>query len=111
MTSEGVETLTRELRALGVEVWPSDANFVLVRTGSGAYELLMHEGLIVRPLHGFGLPDHVRITVGLPEENERLVKALRHLREAGQLGAARPEAAQRAAGERSSEGLGGGELP
>jgi histidinol-phosphate/aromatic aminotransferase/cobyric acid decarboxylase-like protein len=31
---------------------------------------------------GFGLPDHVRITVGLPEENERLVKALRRLREA-----------------------------
>jgi histidinol-phosphate aminotransferase len=109
LTSEGVETLTRELRALGIEVWPSDANFVLARTGSDAYGRLMREGLIVRPLHGFGLPDHVRITVGLPEENERLVKALRRLREAGRLGAARPEAAQRAEGERSSKGLGGGD--
>jgi histidinol-phosphate aminotransferase len=109
LTSEGVEYLTRELCALGIEVWPSDANFVLARTGPGVHERLMREGLIVRPLHGFGLPDHVRITVGLPEENERLVKALRRLREAGGLGAARPEAAQRAAGERSSEELGGGD--
>jgi histidinol-phosphate aminotransferase len=104
-----VAALAAELCALGIEVWPSDANFVLARTGPGVHERLMREGLIVRPLHGFGLPDHVRITVGLPEENERLVKALRRLREAGGLGAARPEAAQRAAGERSSEELGGGD--
>jgi len=37
--------------------------------------------VIVRPMAGFGLPDHIRITVGMPEENERLVKALRRLRE------------------------------
>jgi histidinol-phosphate aminotransferase len=39
--------------------------------------------VIVRPLAGFGMPEHVRITVGLPEENERLVKALRRIRESG----------------------------
>jgi len=37
--------------------------------------------VIVRPMAGFGLAEHVRITVGLPEENERLVKALKRLRE------------------------------
>jgi histidinol-phosphate aminotransferase len=37
--------------------------------------------VIVRPLAGFGMPDHVRISIGLPEENERLVKSLRRLRE------------------------------
>jgi len=37
----------------------------------------------VRPLVGCGLPEHVRISVGLPEENERLVKALQKLRERG----------------------------
>jgi histidinol-phosphate aminotransferase len=89
LAAEGIAYLRGELRELGIEVWPSDANFVLARTGPGVHERLLREGLIVRPLHGFGLPEHVRITVGLPEENERLVKALRRLREAGHLGAAR----------------------
>lgn len=79
---EGLDFLTRELSELGIETWPTDANFVLARTGPGMYEKLLHQGVIVRPMLGFGLPDHVRITVGLPEENERLVKALLRLREA-----------------------------
>jgi histidinol-phosphate aminotransferase len=41
----------------------------------------MREGVIVRPLHGFGMPEHVRISIGTPEENERLIKALRRLNE------------------------------
>ncbi len=81
VNGRGIETLTRELGALGYEVVPSDANFVLVRTGAGVYERLLREGVIVRPMAGFGLPEHVRITIGKPEENERLVKALRRLRE------------------------------
>lgn len=79
----GADYLTRELRALGMQVWPSDANFVLVRAGAEVYEQLLREGIIVRPLAGFGMPEHVRISVGLPEENERLVKTLRRLREGG----------------------------
>ena len=79
INAEGIETLTRELGALGIEVWPSEANFVLARPGPGAYERLLREGVIVRPLGGFGLPDFVRITVGLPDEIERLVKALRRM--------------------------------
>jgi histidinol-phosphate aminotransferase len=83
VNAEGAAYLTRELEALGIELWPSDANFVLARTGAGLPERLMHEGVIVRPLGGFGMPEHARISVGLPEENERLVKALRRLRESG----------------------------
>jgi histidinol-phosphate aminotransferase len=80
---DGAAYLERELRALGFEVWPSDANFVLVRVGRpGAYDALLREGVIVRPMGGFGLPDCIRITIGLPEENERCVKALRKLVEA-----------------------------
>ncbi len=78
---EGGDYLTRELGALGIEVTPSDANFVLARTGPEVYEPLLREGVIVRPMVGFGMPDYVRITIGLPEENERVVKALRRLRE------------------------------
>jgi histidinol-phosphate aminotransferase len=76
---EGARFLTRELRALGLEVWPTDANFLLVRAGPGAYQGLLRQGVIVRPLAGFGLPEHVRITIGSKEENERLVAALRRL--------------------------------
>ncbi|HBZ69291.1 MAG TPA: histidinol-phosphate transaminase [Deltaproteobacteria bacterium] len=80
--AQGIEYLTRELRALGIEVWPTDANFLLARAGGRpTYERLLREGVIVRPLGGFGLQEHVRITIGLPEENERLVKALRRLRQ------------------------------
>jgi histidinol-phosphate aminotransferase len=81
---EGADLLTRELEALGLKVWPTDTNFMLVRTdrsGSEAYEALLREGVIVRPLPGTGLDQHVRITIGTPEENERLVKALERFRE------------------------------
>jgi histidinol-phosphate aminotransferase len=81
LNAEGIDYLTRELGALGIPVWPSEANFLLARPGPHAYERLLREGVIVRPLGGFGMPDHVRITIGLPEENERLVKTLRRLAE------------------------------
>ena len=81
VNNEGIDYLTRELEALGVEVWPTDANFVLARAGVDIAERLLSEGVIVRPMAGFGLPEHVRISIGLPEENERFVKALRRLLE------------------------------
>ena len=79
VNAEGIDYLTRELRALDVEVWPTDANFLLVRAGEGIFDKLQREGVIVRPLVGFGMPDCVRVTIGLPEENERLVKTLAKL--------------------------------
>jgi len=81
VNAQGIEYLSQELAKLGIEVWPSDANFILARAGVDCYQRLLPEGVIVRPLRGFGLDDHVRITVGLPEENERVVKALTRLRE------------------------------
>ena len=83
INAEGVSYLSRELDALGIPVWPTDANFVLAKVGAGQDERLLREGVIVRPLTGFGMPEHVRISVGLPEENERLVKTLRLLLESG----------------------------
>jgi histidinol-phosphate aminotransferase len=74
--ADGFEFLTRELRRLGLATWPSDANFLLAEAKAGTYERLLREGVIVRPMAGFGLPDHIRITIGTAEENERLVKAL-----------------------------------
>ncbi len=76
VNEEGAELLTRELGALGIPVWPTDANYLLAQPGPGTYEALLAKGVIVRPLAGFGMPEYVRITIGLPAENERLVKAL-----------------------------------
>jgi histidinol-phosphate aminotransferase len=81
LNREGAEDLSRELEALGIEVWPTDANFLLAKPGAGSYEMLLREGVIVRPMSGFGLPEHVRITIGAPKENEKLLKALQKIRE------------------------------
>ena len=89
LNREGADYLTRELAGLGVKVWPTDTNFMLIQVGDSqvqnggqeTYEKLLREGVIVRPLPGTGLDQHVRVTIGKPEENERLVKALRKLAE------------------------------
>jgi histidinol-phosphate aminotransferase len=74
----GIAYLTREFRRLDLEYVPSSANFVMVRVGQGArvYEGLLRRGVIVRPMDGYGFPHHLRVTVGLPEENARFVAAL-----------------------------------
>jgi len=71
--------LETRLRALGLGVTPSQTNFVLVDLGRAAqpiYQALLHRGVIVRPLLPYGLPNHLRITVGTPTQNERLLAAL-----------------------------------
>jgi len=80
----GRDYLTRELTALGLRVLPSVANFVCVMLPDDAVAAAMTEGLlrrgvIVRPLQAFGWPAGVRVTAGLPEENEYLVARLREV--------------------------------
>jgi histidinol-phosphate aminotransferase len=80
----GMQQLTAGFRRLGLEWIPSSGNFVSVaipRAGGesragAAFERLLRQGVIVRPVGGYGLPDHLRVTVGLPEENERFLAAL-----------------------------------
>ncbi|MCC7464277.1 MAG: histidinol-phosphate transaminase [Gammaproteobacteria bacterium] len=69
----------RGLAALGLTVTPSAANFVLAQIGPRAaaiYQQLLQGGVIVRPVGGYGLPEHVRITIGRPEQNDRLLALL-----------------------------------
>jgi histidinol-phosphate aminotransferase len=75
---EGMAYLTAEFDRLGLPWVPSNANFVLVRVGKGArvYDELLRLGVIVRPMDGYGFPDHLRVTVGLPDENARCIRAL-----------------------------------
>jgi histidinol-phosphate aminotransferase len=41
------------------------------------YEKLLRRGVIVRPVAGYDMPDHLRVTVGTPKENEKFLKALK----------------------------------
>lgn len=84
-----VEASVRELGrvaqgigALGLGVGPSAANFLLVRVGAQAralYQALLERGIIVRPLENYGLAEHLRISIGLPAHNDRLLAALAQL--------------------------------
>jgi len=40
------------------------------------YQALLRRGVIVRPVAGYGMPDHLRVTIGLAEENDRFLRAL-----------------------------------
>ena len=62
---------------MSLRVWATDANFLLVKTTPDMADRLMREGVIVRPLAEFGMGDHLRVSIGLPEENERFVKTRR----------------------------------
>ena len=77
---DGREYLMRELAALGWDVVPSQGNFVLADThgdGRALFERLLTKGVIVRPADGWGYPTHIRVSVGLPEQNERFLTAVR----------------------------------
>jgi histidinol-phosphate aminotransferase len=78
----GVEYLEREFARLGIPFVPTNANFILADVGDGAavFAELLRRGIIVRPMNGYGFPRHVRISVGLPEENRKLIAALEALR-------------------------------
>jgi len=76
----GMRQLTQGLDALGFDYIPSAGNFVCVdlrRPARAVYEALLSHGVIVRPVANYGMPNHVRVTVGLPAENERFLRALK----------------------------------
>lgn len=76
------ERLAAGLSAFGLEVYPSRANFLLVRFGEQAAaigEALLARGIVLRPLMPYGLDAHLRVSVGRAEENDRLLSALAEL--------------------------------
>lgn len=67
------------LEARGHDVIPSAGNFLTFDVGGPAAtmnEALLRQGVIVRPIAGYGLPNHLRVSIGLPEENDRFLAAL-----------------------------------
>ena len=75
----GMQQYTRAFTDMGLDYIPSVGNFICVKVGEAAsiYELLLRQGVIVRPVANYGMPEYIRITVGTEQENERCIAALR----------------------------------
>lgn len=79
INTRGMQQLLAGMQSLGLRVYPSKGNFVLVdckRPGGEVYEALLRRGVIVRPVTGYGLPTQLRITIGTESENARMLAAL-----------------------------------
>lgn len=79
LNREGMLTLTAACEDMGLSYIPSAGNFVSIDFGRDAapiYESLLREGVIVRPVGGYQMPNHLRVTIGLAEENARFIEAL-----------------------------------
>ncbi len=69
-----------ELSEMGVGWVESETNFLLVKTpveGKKIYDAMLHQGVIVRPTGGYGLPNYLRISLAQPEKMKRCIRALR----------------------------------
>jgi len=79
LNNKGLSYLGQECKRLGLGYIPSVANFLTINFSRDAmpiYDSLLHEGVIVRPIGIYELPNHLRVTVGTEDENRRLVEAL-----------------------------------
>lgn len=87
LNCEGLQQIEKGLSKLGLFFIPSKGNFVTFsvhpenisnKTYSGAdvYQMLLKEGVIVRPLANYKMPDFLRVSIGLPEENQRFLSSL-----------------------------------
>jgi histidinol-phosphate aminotransferase len=74
----GMRQVTEGLKQLGLEYIPSYGNFVSfrVKDAAGAFQKLLKDGVIVRPIASYGMPQHLRVTIGLEAENRRFLESL-----------------------------------
>jgi histidinol-phosphate aminotransferase len=79
LNGEGLKQLGAAFSQRGLRFIPSAGNFLAVDVGRPAapvYEALLREGVIVRPIANYGLPNHLRVTIGTLEENGIFLSAL-----------------------------------
>jgi histidinol-phosphate aminotransferase len=78
----GLDFLYREVEKLGLQYFPTQTNFFLInleRDARSVFENMLQRGVIVRPMTAYGYPNFIRVNVGLPEENQRFVEALKEV--------------------------------
>lgn len=78
LNNEGMKQVTHALQQRGISYIPSIGNFVTidVSDAKAIYQKLLLEGVIVRPLQAYGMPRHIRVTIGTHQQNERFIAAL-----------------------------------
>lgn len=79
VNTAGIKQLQDAFDSMGLKYIPSSGNFVAVEVGPqamGVYQALLAHGVIVRPVAGYGMPNHLRVTVGLFAQNEQFIDAL-----------------------------------
>ncbi|MEW6313600.1 MAG: histidinol-phosphate transaminase [Pseudomonadota bacterium] len=74
----GMRQITDGFDRMGLDYIPSRGNFVCFRAGNAAevYRRLLEQGVIVRPIANYGMPQHLRVSIGLESENERFLDSL-----------------------------------
>ena len=80
LNKRGMQQLEKGFSELNLSYIPSLGNFISVDVGKNAatiYSKLLCEGVIVRPISEYGLPRHLRVSVGLAEQNHQLLQALK----------------------------------
>lgn len=78
LNAAGMKQLCDGFKRLGLEWIPSYGNFVTFKVGDGAgvNQRLLRQGVIVRPIGGYGMPEWLRVSIGLESENARFLEAL-----------------------------------
>lgn len=79
LNNEGMAFLEKEFARMGLEFWPSQGNFLLVKMPSdpmAIYHQMLRQGVILRPVAGYGLKEHLRVSIGTPSENRRMISSL-----------------------------------
>lgn len=80
LVHDGLDFMYDALRRMGVRYFTTQANFFLIDVGKKSddvFESLLKEGVIIRSMRSYGYPEYIRVTVGLPAENERFLNALK----------------------------------
>lgn len=82
INTQGLLQVREGLQALGLQALPSLGNFLCIdmqRPAQPIYEALLRQGVIVRPVSGYGLPQHLRVSIGTQQENARFLHALQQV--------------------------------
>ncbi len=78
----GKKTIEMGLTRMGLSYVPSQTNFILIKVPLKAqvvYEALLKKGIIIRSMKSYGLDNYIRVNIGLPEENQRFLRALKQV--------------------------------
>ncbi|MFZ7126925.1 MAG: histidinol-phosphate transaminase [Desulfobacterales bacterium] len=79
LVHSGLDGLYEALDRMGIRYVPTQSNFFLIdveQDADAVFEAMLRQGVIVRSMSAYGFPRHIRVNVGLPDENDRFIAAL-----------------------------------